>query len=146
MSYLGRRLLRVVVAVVFFAVITGIMLIIELYKKKKNDKIVAAFLSQHPAPARVFLTMEKTAPQGVDVHAVNGTAAPMFYEGDKTGFYLAPGQHMVQVNYWWRQDKNGRVVKKNAPKTDVMLQAQANGIYRLAFDTNQNMFTFQEMA
>lgn len=126
-------------------VLSIIFNIVRLNKAKSSG---GKFLKQHPDAARVYLTTKALiTSEAVEVFAVNGENPVRFYEGGKSGFYLAPGSSTVDVRYTY--NRPGVLYKNVTTTTDVVqrqLDVQPGENYVLGFDRDAEEFTFDTIS
>ena len=131
---------------VFGLVIIGSIVfnIIRITRMKKSGN---KFILEHPDASKVFLSVKAfITSQMVSVHSVDGNTPVFFMEKTKSGFYVIPGNRMVEMSYTYSRPG---VIHKNVTQTygpsKKELVITANKNYLLGFDRETETFTFNEI-
>ena len=111
--------------------------------QSKRKKKAAHYHSEHPDAAEVMMI------SGVKGHltvlTVNGSAPNYFYKGTKLGFYLLPGENVVNVQYTWtRPGVLYRTVTTTVKPCDITLTTLARRRYQLDYSKKKEIYTFEE--
>ncbi|MDR1193883.1 MAG: hypothetical protein LBK98_06950 [Peptococcaceae bacterium] len=103
------------------------------------------FLAAHPDASKVYLAAKAImTTEAAKAHSVNGGKPEVFFEGGKSGFYLAPGQNSVEISYSY--SRPGVLHKTVTTSTGIVkkeLVVEANKSYFLGFDRKEERFTFE---
>jgi hypothetical protein len=131
---------------VFGLIIIGTIVfnIIKLKGMKISNK---KFLEEHPDGVKVYISLKALAVSGtVRVHSVDGDAPVFFFENGKNGFYVIPGNRMVEMSY---ATSRPGIIHKTVTQTygpykkELIINANKN--YLLGFDREKETFTFSEI-
>ena len=116
-------------------------MIIYMNKKKKG---AAEFLNNHPDASKVLIA---GAMKGIiTVLTVNGDAPVTFYEENKKGFFLLPGENVVEAQYTWsRPGIMYKTVTTTIGPSKIKLTAEFNKKYYISFDKKEEVYNFEEM-
>ena len=126
------------------AIVGSVIYNIYYFKKLKGDK--ANFLSEHPDASKIFLVNKAVMTQeAVAIHTVDGDTPIKMLEKGKPGFYVAPGDRVVEISYSYTRP--GIMYKNVTKSTGVVkkeLTIEPNKSYTLGFDRKEEEFTFEE--
>jgi hypothetical protein len=116
--------------------------VVRLRGAKASNK---NFLTEHPDAAKVYLVAKALiTTEAARVHSVNGGKPESFFEGSKSGFYLAPGRSSVEISYTYsRPGVLHKTVTTSTGAVKKELVAEANKSYFLGFDRKAQNFTFE---
>ena len=132
--------------IVFGLIIIGttVFNIIKIRKMKTSGN---QFIIENPDASKVYLSMKALiASEIVTVHSVDGDTPVFFMEKTKSGFYLIPGNRIVEMSYTYSRPG---IIHKNITQTigpykkELIISANKN--YTLGFDRDKEIFTFSEI-
>ena len=118
-----------------------------VFYMKKRKAAEQDYLGKYPDAAKVYLTAKALiTSEAVSIHLVNGENPALFAEGGKSGFYIKPGENVIDISYSYTRPG---VIHKNVTTTRGNVQQQLTveprKSYMLGFDRDQEHFTFEEI-
>jgi hypothetical protein len=120
-------------------------IILWIVARKKS----LGYAKKYPNAVRVYLTGKgnRATIEPVTVHAVDGGKKKnTFTDGLKTGFYLLPGTHTVDMEYsYTRPGILHKTVTKSTGVVHRELCVEENKTYMLRFDRKEKEFVFEEI-
>jgi hypothetical protein len=133
----SQPILIIIAAVVIFYIPFMLM---YLRKKKINASV---FLEKNPDAARVYIV--GAASGTLTVLSVGGDVPNTFVEGIKQGFFLLPGESVLDVQYTWsRPGVLHRVVTTTVGPTKIKVTADARKSYDIRYDKKAEEYVFTE--
>jgi hypothetical protein len=111
--------------------------------KKKNA--AAKFLAEHPTAARVYI---KGAAQGaLTVISVNNERPVTFIEGMKSGFFLLPGENVLELTYQWtRPGVLHKTVTTTVGPNKIKVTAETEKSYNIGYNKKEETYNFEEIS
>jgi len=132
------RYVIIVIAVFMILYIPGIIIYLNRKKKAAND-----FITAHPNAAKVFMQANMSGRllvTGVDEEPPN-----TFYEKNKQGFFLIPGEVVVEAQFTWtRPGIMHKTVTTTVGPSKIKVTAEAYKQYTMGYDKKSESFTFEE--
>ena len=127
------------VLAVFYVVYMVIM-------NKKNNAILQDWLGKHPDAAKVFFTTDIIALGQITIHYVDEEKPLFFREGFKMGFYVAPGDHIIESSYTF--SRPGIFYRRvsttyESSKQEIVVEASKEYLYK--FDRKNESYSFTEV-
>ena len=113
---------------------------------KKNKVRLQEWLSKHPDAAKVFYNTNMVSLGRISVDSVDEDAPLFFHEGFKAGFYVAPGDHVVESSYTFSRPGifYRRVTTTYGPsKQEITVESSKRYLYK--FDRKEKSYSFTEM-
>lgn len=125
-----------------------LFIVATIIRNKSNKKLADMYREENPDAAKVYLASKaNVTSEAVTIHNVNGEAAAYFVEGNKTGFYLEPGESEVVLSYTYtRPGVMYKSVTKSTEAVTRRLEVEPRKSYKLGFDRKAEDFTFEEMS
>ena len=115
-------------------------MIIYMSKKKKA---ASDFMKNHPEAAKVLITGAISGK--LVVISVNDDAPNTFYEENKLGFFLLPGENVIEAQYTWtRPGIMHKTVTTTIGPTKVKVTAEPNKKYYISFNKKTEEYSFEE--
>lgn len=117
-----------------------------LVKKRKDSANLQEWLSKHPGAAKVFYNTNFVGLGQISIHSVDEDAPLFFHEGFKAGFYVAPGDHVVESSYTFSRPGifYRRVSTTYGPsKQEITVDASKRYLYK--FDRKDESYSFTEV-
>ena len=114
---------------------------------KKNKARLQEWLSKHPDAAKVFYNTNMVALGRITVDSVDEESPLFFREGFKAGFYVAPGDHVVESSYTFSRPGifYRRVTTTYGPsKQEITVESSKRYLYK--FDRKEKRYSFTEIA
>ena len=134
----------VIIAICVVSISTLLYNFIRIRRQKVSNK---SFLAEHPDAAKIYLTVKAiVASEAVQIFSVENSPPESFFEGTKSGFYLLPGQSVVEINYSYTRP--GIMYKNVSQSTGLVkktLEVEAYKSYMLGFDRKEETFTLEEI-
>lgn len=131
------------IVIIFVAVMILVYIPWLMRNMKKVKKTAGDFATKNPTAARVFLKGMITG--AITVNSVNGEPPVFFQEGVRTGFFLLPGESVVNLEYSWSRPG---VIHKSVTTTvgpeNIKLTAQPRKTYHLEYNKNEEQYEFTE--
>lgn len=131
------------VPLIFLACIIYTIIMISVVKKKSLN-----YAKDHPDVVKVHL-MGKGAgvmAEPVSVHRVDNEKPNRFMDGMKTGVYLLPGKHTVDMEYsYTRAGVIHKTVTKSTGVVPKQLTVERGKEYKLTYDLENKEFIFSEI-
>lgn len=118
-----------------------------LVKKRKDSAVLKEWLSKHPDAAKVFYNTNMVGLGQISIESVDGDAPLFFTEGFKGGFYVAPGDHIIESSYTFSRPGifYRRVSTTYGPsKQEVTVDSSKRYLY--SFDRKTKSYSFTEIA
>ena len=139
------------VTTVYFFIILPIFAVFYvvyiLMKKRKDSAMLQDWLSKHPDAAKVFYNTNMVALGRITVDSVDEESPLFFREGFKAGFYVAPGDHVVESSYTFsRPGIFYRRVSTTYGPSKQEITAEASKRYLYKFDRKEKSYSFTEIA
>lgn len=72
---------------------------------------------------------------------INNEAPVHFYEKRKLGYFLRPEKNIIEAEASWTRKG---LMKTTTGPTKIEVEAEAEKIYTLKYDTKENSFIFEE--
>ena len=117
-------------------------------KIKKNKKEKLKYESENPDISKVY-TANKTngvTSHAMFIHSVDNEVPHHFSEGMKTGFFVKPGTHIVELEYsWTRPGVMYKNVTKTVSKSKQEIEVEASKKYQLNYNAKKECYEFEEM-
>ena len=115
------------------------------YRKMKTSS--QDYAKNHPDAVKIFLTTKALiTSEAVSVHSVDGEGPELFTENLKTGFFVFPGNRIVEMSYTFSRPG---ILYKNVTQTIGPVKKELlveNGKeYLLDFDRENESFIFKEL-
>ena len=113
---------------------------------KKNKARLQEWLSKHPDAAKVFYNTNFVGLGQISIHSVDEDAPLFFHEGFKAGFYVAPGDHVVESSYTFSRPGifYRRVSTTYGPsKQEITVESSKRYLYK--FDRKNESYSFTEV-
>ena len=135
--------------VYFFLILPLLAIFYVVYMvvmSKKNNAILKDWLSKHPDAAKVVFNTNMVALGQITVHSVDEERPLFFREGFKVGFYVAPGDHVVESSYTFSRPGifYRRVTTTYGPsKQEITVDASKRYSYK--FDRKAESYSFVEI-
>ncbi|MDR3295023.1 MAG: hypothetical protein LBT26_04210 [Clostridiales Family XIII bacterium] len=130
----------VVIAIIVVIIIYIPFMLLYMRKKKRKAE---AFLEQHPEAAKVYIT---GAVKGtLSVLSINDGAPDTFFEGVKQGFFLLPGENVLELSYsWTRPGVLHKTVTTTIGPTKIKVTAETEKSYHISYDKKDETYSFAE--
>jgi len=113
--------------------------------KKKNNK-ANTYIQQHPDAVKVY--MERTKLNDLlTIWNVNGNKPVMFSKNIKSGFYLLPGENIIDVKYQWTTVSINSISgyeTHTAKDMELKLIVEINKEYLLSYGHDLEEYAFVE--
>ena len=114
---------------------------------KKNNAVLQDWLGKHPDAAKVFFTTNIIALGQITIHYVDEEKPLFFREGFKMGFYVAPGDHIIESSYTF--SRPGIFYRRvsttyESSKQEIVVEASKEYLYK--FDRKEKSYSFTEIA
>lgn len=139
------------ITTVYFFIILPVFavfyLVYFLVKRKKDSAVLQEWLSKHPDAAKVFYNTNFVGLGQISIHSVDEDAPLFFHEGFKAGFYVAPGDHVVESSYTFSRPGifYRRVSTTYGPsKQEITVESSKRYLYK--FDRKTESYSFTEIA
>jgi hypothetical protein len=133
------------VYIIIVLAVCGVVWYMNIQRLKNTKAANQGFLAQHPDAAKVYLTSKALiTSEAVVVSLVDGQTPQNFFEGGKSGFYVTPGTHSVDMSYTY--NRPGILYKNVSESTGLVkkeLVVEASTSYTLGFNRDANEFTFE---
>jgi hypothetical protein len=133
---------------IIVAVVIGVVWYMNMQRVQKTKADSREFLAQHPEAAKIYLASRALiSSEAVVVATVDGEPPHSFYENRKSGLYVTPGRHTLELNY--THNRPGFFHKNVSSSTGFVKQdveAEANTSYNLGFDRDADNFTFEKVS
>ncbi|MDR0446379.1 MAG: hypothetical protein LBH17_05015 [Oscillospiraceae bacterium] len=135
----------------FVIIVMGLMLagvvVFNIIRARGMAGSNKTFLARYPDAARIYLTMRgMVITETVSVVSVDDDKPQLFAEVGRMGFYLSPGEHVVEMRY--SRTRPGVIIRRvtSASKTVRQpLKVEPNRAYVLDFNREEERFTINEM-
>ncbi|MGP1437630.1 MAG: hypothetical protein ACTTKH_00990 [Treponema sp.] len=113
---------------------------------KKNNAMVQEWLSKHPDAAKVIYKSNIVSLGQTTIHSVDEQKALFFREGFKLGFYVAPGEHIIESSYTFsRPGIFYRMVTTTYGPSKQEITVDASKRYLYKFDRKAESYSFEEV-
>ena len=114
-----------------------------VYMRKKKQE-TADFMESHPEAAEVFI---KGVTQGtLTVMSVDDEVPKNFYRKGKNGFFLLPGENVLELHYsWQRPGIMYRTITTTIGPTKIKVYAEAYKKYNISYKKKEKEFVFEEL-
>jgi len=119
-----------------------------IVKNKKHKSGLKDFLTKHPDASKIYEVVQGIygiASGGVQIHSIDGEAPFKFADGMKSGVWIAPGEHRIQIE--GSHTRVGVVYKsvtKSTGTIDKLVDIKPNTSYDLSFNRKTVEFSFNE--
>jgi hypothetical protein len=116
--------------------------------RRKSIKISGIkFFTENPNAVKIFISGKVLTALGtITVHTVDGEMPVFFSEGIKSGFYIIPGNRIVEMSFTGtRPGILYKTVTNTFGPVKKELIVESGKMYELGFDNKAENFTFKEM-
>ena len=140
----------------YFIIIPIIAIVYAGYafmKSKADKQRVAEWLNQNPNAAKIYIgkadsiiSMLFKAVEHLTVSSVDGERPLFFREKLETGFYAAPGNHVVESSF--SKTRPGffyRTVTTTYDSSKQEITVEASKLYNYSFDKKAESYRFEEL-
>ena len=116
-------------------------MIIYMGKKKRG---AAKFAEENPAASKVLIA---SAINGLlTVLSVNDEKPNTFFESNKKGFFLLPGENVIEAQYsWTRPGVMHKTVTTTVGPNKIKVTAEASKRYQISYDKKAEEYHFEEI-
>lgn len=132
------------IVIIFVAVIVVIYIPWLMRYMQKNKRTAADFHAQNPTAAKVMLVGMITGT--ITVNSVNEKPPVFFQDGVKAGFFLLPGENVINVEYTWSRPG---VIHKSVTTTvgpeNIKVTAETGKTYQLEYHKKEERYEFTEI-
>lgn len=132
------------IVIIFVAVVIVVYIPWLMRHMNKTKRSAADFAAQNPTTARVVLVGMITG--AITVNSVDEKPPVFFQDGVKSGFFLLPGEHVINVEYTWSRPG---VIHKSVTTTvgpvNIKVTAETGKSYRLEYHKNEERYEFSEV-
>lgn len=138
-----------ITTVYFFIILPIFAVFYVLYfivKKRKDSANLQEWLSKHPNAAKVIYNKNIVALGYITVHSVDEEKPLFFRDGFKLGFYVAPGDHVIESSYTFSRPGvfYRKVTTTYGPsKQEITVDASKRYLYK--FDRKDESYSFNEL-
>lgn len=132
------------IVLLFFAAMVVIYVPWTIRNMKKAKKTAGDFEAQNPTAARVILMGVVTGT--ITVNSVNEEPPVFFQDGVRHGFFLLPGENVVNVEYsWTRPGIVHKTVTNVIGPENIKLAAEPGKTYHLEYNKKEERYEFTEV-
>ena len=121
---------------------------ISINKNKKHKSELNEFMEKYPDASKIYEVVKGVAgiyASGVEIHAVDGELPLKFIEKGKSGVWVSPGEHCIQVE---ASHTRAGIIYKSVTKStgtiDKLVDIKPYTSYDLHFDRKTSIFSFKE--
>ncbi len=135
--------------IVFVIIMIAYYIGITIYTKKKNARKraeVEAWLQKHPEAVKVYIEQKKRVGRNdaFKILSVDEEAPKMISEKGKVGFYLLPGERVLELKFiTTRPGVMYKTVTKTYGPTKQQVKAEDGQNYSIRFDTKAKEYEFK---
>lgn len=111
---------------------------------KKNKAKAKSYLEENPSSAKMMISTRLAFGNLSDaliIIYINNEAPVHFYEKRKLGYFLRPEKNIIEAEASWTRKG---LMKTTTGPTKIEVEAEAEKIYTLKYDTKENSFIFEE--
>ena len=127
-------------------VILYIPVVIFMMKQKKAK--LNKWLADNPTAVKVYIEYNTSLVKfgNISIHAIDGETPKLFNEGTKIGFYVLPGEHIVESSFTHsRPGIMYKTVTETYGPTKQQIVVEANKKYDYSFDRKTQAYNFVEL-
>ena len=102
------------------------------------------YLKKHPDAVKVIIM--GTMKGNLTVLSVNNEPPSTFYEEKKLGFFLVPGENIIEVQYSWsRPGLLYKTVSTTVGPNKITVTVKKDKKYHISYKKNTNSYDFSEV-
>jgi hypothetical protein len=121
-------------------------IVFNILRFKSIKSLNTAFLAEHPDAAKIYISGKVITWGAITIHSVDGETPVFFTEKIKTGFYVIPGNKIVEMSF---TSSRPGVIYKTVTNTigpvKKNLITKPSQEYMLGFNNKAQTFTFEEL-
>lgn len=132
------------IALIILAVLV-VLIIIALISKKKKEKLIDAWLEQHPNACKIYLQKKIGVKSGtISVFYVNKEKPKIKIEKAMNVLYVEPGKNTIEVSYIFTRPGVASTITETYGPAEVVVDVEDGKEYEITFDREKKMFSYNE--
>lgn len=132
------------IALIILAVLV-VLIIIALITKKKREKLIDAWLEQHPNACKIYLQNKIGVKSGtISVFYVNKEKPKIKIGKAMNAIYVEPGKNTIEVSYIFTSPGVASTIIETYGPAEVVVDVEAGKEYEITFDREKKMFSYNE--
>lgn len=132
------------IALIILAVLV-VLIIIALITKKKREKLIDAWLEQHPNACKIYLQKKIGIKSGtISVFYVNKEKPKIKIGKAMNAIYVEPGKNTIEVSYIFTRPSVASTMTETYGPAEVVVDVEAGKEYEITFDREKKMFSYNE--
>ena len=132
------------IALIILAVLV-VLIIIALITKKKREKLIDAWLEQHPNACKIYLQKKIGVKSGtISVFYVNKEKPKIKIGKAMNAIYVEPGKNTIEVSYIFTRPGVASTITETYGPAEVVVNVETGKEYEITFDREKKMFSYNQ--